>query len=100
MNRAELIRQYVRINRKFEQLYMPKIKRALHVKTQAVIDDLKRGGYSYAFSNLSTDLGNPKLAGEIKDLYVNVGLRHARLTYRRLKKNKRCLASMPNGQIL
>lgn len=89
MNRAELIRQYVRINRKFEQLYMPKIKRALHVKTQAVIDDLKRGGYSYAFSNLSTDLGNPKLAGEIKDLYVNVGLRHARLTYRRLKKEQK-----------
>lgn len=85
MNRSELRSQYLRVNRNFEKQYYPKIRKAIHVKVQAVIDDLKAGGYDRAFTNLSTDFGNDQLQGIVQDLYVNVGLRHARLTYRRLQ---------------
>ena len=85
MNRNEIILQYTRVNRAFEKQYLPKVRKALHIKVQKVINDLKDGGYNFAINNLSTDIGNGTLAGEIKDLYVNVGLRHARLTYRRLQ---------------
>lgn len=85
MNRSELISQYVRVNRKFEQLYLPKVSKALHFKTQLVINDLKEGGYNKAITNLSTDIGNEKLQDIIRTLYVDVGLRHARLTYRRIQ---------------
>lgn len=87
MRKRELIAQYTRINRRFELLYLPKVRKALHVKAQAVIDNLKSGGYNYAISKLSTDLGNDKLAEVIKDIYVNVGLRHARLTHRRIRND-------------
>ena len=87
MRKRELIARYTRINRKFELLYLPKVRKALHVKVQDVIDNLKNGGYNYAISKLSTDLGNDKLAEVIKDIYVNIGLRHARLTHRRIRND-------------
>ena len=55
MNRRELRSQYLRVNRKFEVLYAPKVRKALHVKVQAVIENLKEGGYQYAISKLSTE---------------------------------------------
>lgn len=84
MNRRELRSQYLRVNRKFEVLYAPKVRKALHVKVQAVIDNLKSSGYQYAISKLSTEVGNVELSEVIRKLYTDVGLRHARLTYRRI----------------
>jgi len=85
MKRSELIAQYVRVNRKFELLYLPKVRKALHFKVQAVINDLKEGGYNQAFTNLSVDVSNEKLHDIIRTLYKTVGLKHAQLTYRRLQ---------------
>lgn len=84
MNRRELRSQYLRVNRKFEVLYAPKVRKALHVKVQAVIDNLKTSGYQYAISKLSTEIGNVELSEVVRKLYTDVGLRHARLTYRRI----------------
>ncbi len=84
MNKTELIKQYIRINRKFEVLYAPKVRKALHVKTAKVITDLRQGGYELAKKNLHQDIANPALTKVISDLYETVGLRHARLTNRRL----------------
>lgn len=84
MKRSEIISQYVRVNRKFEVLFMPKVKRAIHVKVKAVIEDLKEGGYNLAKQRLHREIANEEMSRAIKSLYLNVGLRHARLTYSRL----------------
>lgn len=82
MNRRETIAQYRRVNRNFENLFLPKVRKALHIKVKKVIDDLRNGGYNYAISKLSTDIGNEELTKAIQSLYVTVGLRHARLMNR------------------
>jgi len=84
MNRNEIIQQYVRINRAFEVAYAPKVQKALHTKTAKVISDLKTGGYDKAIRNLHTDTGNPALNKVIAEMYITVGLKHARITSRRL----------------
>lgn len=89
MNRKDLITQYVRINRQFEVIYAPKVRKVLNAKVAQVIRDLKQGGYNQAVTNLSMDLGNEKLTRVIQDLYTTVGLRHARLTHRRLVQDQK-----------
>lgn len=96
MNRLELITQYTRINRKLEAYWMPRVRKALHVKVQGVIDDLRAGGYNRAITNLSMDLGNQELQKVISELYLSVGLRHARLTYQRAQSDIR---SNPKGRV-
>lgn len=84
MKRSEIKREYVRINRQFEVLFMPSVKRAIHIKVKAVISDLQEGGYSEANKNLNREIGNEQLANVINRLYKTVGSRHARMTYSRL----------------
>lgn len=84
MTRREQILQFERINRRFEVRFMPKVQRALHYKTKAVIAKLKDGGYSEAVRYLSTDVSNERLADVIKELYTTVGRRWAQIEYSRL----------------
>lgn len=89
MTRREQILQFERINRRFELMFMPKVQRAIHAKTKAVIARLKSGGFSSAHYYLTTDLGNEKLTSVIQDLYIKVGRRWAQLTYSRLLPDTR-----------
>lgn len=81
VTRVQQIQQFERINRRFELLFMPKVKRALHYKTKAVISRLKSGGFTEAINYLTTDVSNPRLAEVIKELYTRVGRRWAQIEY-------------------
>lgn len=84
MTRREQILQFERVNRRFEVMFMPKVKRAIHAKTKEVIAKLKDGGFQAATFYLNTNVGNDKLARSVRDLYIKVGRRWAQLTYSRL----------------
>lgn len=77
------------MNRKFEVAFMPKVKKAIHVKVKDVIDDLRNYGYDKALSNLSIQVGNETMAMTIKNLYRVVGTAHARSTYSRLLQDQK-----------
>lgn len=89
MNQSEIISQYVRMNRKFEVAFMPKVKRAIHVKVKDVIDDLNSGGYDKAIAGLSADIGNETMSMTIRNLYRVVGTAHARVSYSRLLQDQK-----------
>lgn len=84
MNRSEIISQYVRVNRQFEKIYFPKVRKAIRYKKNQVLNKLRSGGIQDAIHFLHADLGNERLADVVEDLYKQVGLRHARLNYSRM----------------
>lgn len=84
MTRPQIISEFTRINRKYEQIYFPKVAKAIATKKQDVIIKLKSGGIDYAKTWLSSDLGNTLLTDVITDLFKTVGLRHARMNYSRM----------------
>ena len=94
MTRRQQIKQFDRINRKFEVAFMPRVQRAIHSKVKTVINHLKTGGISKAHYYLTTDLGNEKLAAVIKELYGLVGRRWAQITYSRLLPESRGAKSL------
>lgn len=89
MKKTEIIQQYIDTNRKFEKMFMPSIKRAIHAKAAQVNLHLFQGGYSEANEFLSRELTNPALVNIIRTLYSTVGRRHAQLTYSRLKRSEK-----------
>jgi hypothetical protein len=84
MKRSEIRQQYVRINRAFEVKYAPKVRKALNSIVAKAIADLRSGGYKEAINRLHSEVGNKALPPVIESLYKEVGLRHARLTSRRV----------------
>lgn len=84
MTRAQFIAQNTRINRKYEDQFMPVIQRAIHHKVEAVISRLRHSGVDSATTYLSTDMTNDKLADAITQLYLTIGKKHAQLNYSRL----------------
>lgn len=77
--------EYVRINRQFEKLWFPKVKKALQGKVSSLIEKIQQDGIDAGQRYLQTDIGNFKLNKVIGDLYQQVGLRHARRTEIRLR---------------
>ena len=67
-----------RINRRAETYWLPKVEAALKLKVRAVIARLRNGGQSAATRYLMEDIGNPALTAQIKKLYLQVGLDHAK----------------------
>lgn len=89
MNRDERKKyadEYVRINRRFEKAWFPKVKKALKSKVSSLIARLRSGGISAGRRWISEDTGNEKLEAVISDLYTDVGLRHARRNEIRMRK--------------
>jgi hypothetical protein len=84
LTRLQIISEFSRINRKYEQLYFPKVSKAIASKKRDVLIKLKSGGIDYAKNWLSSDLGNTILTDVVTDLYKTVGLRHARMNYSRM----------------
>lgn len=79
-------RKVERINRKLEDVWFNRIRRTIQLKANAVIYRLRSGGTSGAMSYLSNDLSNPSLGVQVKKLYEQVGLVHARRVNDELKK--------------
>jgi hypothetical protein len=77
MTRQQIIAEYERMNRALELKFMPRVKRALHSKTRAVMAALRRGGYDAARRYLHDDISNESLTSVVRSLYTQVGLKHA-----------------------
>lgn len=84
MNKREFQSEFERVNRKYEVAFMPRIKRALHTKVSATISRLQDGGYEAATKYLHSTMGNEAVGRAVKQLYITVGTRHARMNYSRL----------------
>lgn len=70
-------REVERINRRLENIWLPRINAAIGIKVRAVIARL-RIGQSEAIRYLMEDIGNPALEARIRQLYVQVGVLHAK----------------------
>jgi hypothetical protein len=84
MTRREQIKQYERLNRKYEARYLPAVKSAIHSKVKIVIGLLKSKGFSAAEYYCHTNVGNARMGEVIKKIYTEVGRRWAQLEYSRL----------------
>lgn len=69
------------MNRKYEDQFLPVIRRAIHAKVLRVIAALKEGGVPAANNYLLSDIGNASMGEAIKTLYIMVGRKHAQLNY-------------------
>jgi hypothetical protein len=99
LNRNKIISEYQRVNNRFEDLFLPRIKRVIRYKAMQVIARLNSGGIEEARRFLHSDVGNEKLAEEVRKLYKIVGLRHAMINYSRmLAENGRLKGGTPDYQ--
>lgn len=89
MNRSIIIRQYEQLNRRFEALYYPKVRKAIRPMITATVSRLRSGGFMEARRYLHEPPVNAALGAVIKDLYAKVGRRHAQITYSRLLNESR-----------
>ena len=76
--------RYEIVNRKFEAIFYPRIRRALNVPVASVRRLLLDGGVPAAMNYLNNLAGNPALTSEVRKLYEQVGGRHARMSHSRL----------------
>jgi hypothetical protein len=79
--------EFERINRKFEAKWFPKVEKTLKGKVSSLINIVKARGVQAGMDALAVDLINKDLHDTVKDLYLEVGLRHARKTYRHIKQD-------------
>ena len=77
------------VNKKYETLYYPKVKKTIDNKFDETISIVKSHGVHAAISTLSKDLVNPELTAIIQNLYANVGVRNANMATRDLKQQER-----------
>jgi hypothetical protein len=83
--RDKYSQEFIRINRQYEKKYFPKIRKAIKAKVSSLTSDIKNKGIEAAQASLSTDIVNVELSNVVKKLYLEVGLRHSRKTYRYIK---------------
>lgn len=89
MNRRDVRRRYIRANRKFEAIWSPRIRKAIHSTVQPVIDELRENGYGAAINKANALTTNMQMAATISRMYAHVGLYHARVTDTRIKQEIR-----------
>ena len=89
MNRNQFIEQYTRVNRRYEDMYLKPVQKAIHAKVSAVVSKLREDGVQAAQAYLNLDFQNEHMTKVITDLYKTVGLKHARLNYSRLLPESR-----------
>lgn len=66
------------INRRLEDQWLPKVKRAIGYPFRAVSNAVARGGVSAGNRWIAQYAGNVQLEKVLRDMYRQVGLRHAR----------------------
>jgi hypothetical protein len=97
--RKEIGEEVMRINRRYEQKYFPRVVKALQEKVNNLITVIERDGQQAGVSYLIMDMGNERLSSVVRDLYQTVGLRHASRTWSGLRKQQREAGkSSPSGK--
>lgn len=79
------ISEYIRINRNFEKAWFHKVKKSLDAKVSSLIGKINEDGLDAGIRYLTLDLGNVRLRKVIEGLYIQVGMRHAIRSERRLR---------------
>lgn len=92
--RRKYSKKVERINRRLESVWLPKVQKAIQLKASIVITRLRAGGTNSAFNYISTDLGNSALSVQVKNLYRQVGLIHAKRVNDELRSEPRILKSI------
>lgn len=77
--------EFAEINRKFEQKYLPRVVAAL--RPDELIAVIEQSGLHAGMNYLTTGYQNKGLPELIEGLYLEVGLRHARMNYRRMQQD-------------
>lgn len=88
MNKRERIKygkEVERLNKRFENRFMPRVLAVLNQVRDGVTAALRSGGTSEAFHLLQRTVSNPELNKVIKDLYTEVGVFHAKRMNRELQ---------------
>jgi hypothetical protein len=83
--KTKYLLQYHRANRKFEAKHLPRVEKALKGVVRSLIGDIREKGIWSAMTNLSTQLWSDELTNPLLGLYKEVGLFHAKTTYRTIK---------------
>jgi len=83
--KTKYLLQYHRANRKFEAKHLPRVEKALKGVVRSLIGDIKEKGIWSAMTNLSTQLWSDELTKPLLGMYKEVGLFHAKNTYRSIK---------------
>lgn len=77
--------EYVRVNRKLEITWFPRVKKAIDSKVSSLIRKLKEDGIQAAIRYLHLDIQNARLTEVISQMYDSVGLVHAKRTEKMLR---------------
>lgn len=85
MDRKKKLQEWQRVNGKFSRKYQPKIYKAIKSVQSSLIDDIEDNGTRAAMNNLAVLLMNDKLAEPLSALNKEVGLYHAKSTYREIR---------------
>lgn len=78
--------KYEHINRRFEKLFFPRIKKPLQGKVNSLASIVNTMGEKAGISWLKTQITNPELTTEVRRLYGVVGVRHANEVTRELRR--------------
>lgn len=89
--RRKYSKKVERINRRLESVWLPRIQKTIQLKANIVITRLRAGGTSSAFNYINNDLGNSALSVQVKNLYRQVGLIHAKRINDELRGEPRIL---------
>lgn len=84
MTRRDLIREYERINRKFELRFEPSVRRSIHAKVIRAANIVKTQGVTAGINYLHMDISNPDMEKAVANLYEVVGMYWARIEYSRM----------------
>lgn len=95
--RRKYSRKVEKINRALESVWFPRIRKAIQLKANIVISRLRNSGTSSAFDYLSSDVSNVILGNQVKKLYEQVGLIHAKRVNAELKSEPKILKSIASA---
>ncbi len=87
MNSQTFHNTFTTVNRRYEKKYQPKVEDAL--VPQGLIGAVRNHGASGGRAYLNTVIHNTSLQAIIRQLYVDVGLKHAQMNYTRMRNDVR-----------
>jgi hypothetical protein len=88
LNREDHIRETTALNRRFEKKYFPKVEKAIKGQISSLIEVVESRGVDAGFHEANQIISSP-VAPVIQSIYMEVGLRYARRTWRDLQEEKR-----------
>lgn len=93
MNRRQIQRDFETINRRYENKYFGLVKSAL--MPSGLTPVIRTNGLAAGITFLNRNVANSELSNVIRELYREVGLKHAQINYTRLRNETRGAKRIP-----